>query len=77
MSVQYNLAVECCHRHIHVHTHGASYAEGVEAVRYAEEYGWLPPIDIEYGWDDIPQLAHDFETGKISSFFPIYQTNAV
>lgn len=69
-------AIECMNWHVHVHTHYARYAEGQEAVTFAEENGWAPPVDDpSYGWDEIPQLADDYAAGKCSSYFPLFQVN--
>jgi NADPH:quinone reductase-like Zn-dependent oxidoreductase len=69
-------AIECMKWHTHVHTHYARYDEGLEAVRFAEEKQWMPPLDGEiYGWDDIPGLAQAHVEGKVSSYFPVYQVN--
>lgn len=71
-------AIECMNWHIHIHTHYARYADGLEAVKFAEEHGWMPPVESEvYDWESIPQLAQDHINGSISSYFPIYQVNAV
>jgi NADPH:quinone reductase-like Zn-dependent oxidoreductase len=68
-------AVECINRHLHVHTHGAKYTEGVAAMHFGEQTGWMPPLDGKvYAWDDIPHLAHDYATGR-TAYFPIYQVN--
>ena len=76
MTVNYNRAVECMSRHIHVHTHGGKYAEGLAGLHFGEETGWVPPVDSEiYGWDDIPRLARLYSEGKISSYFPIFKIN--
>jgi NADPH:quinone reductase-like Zn-dependent oxidoreductase len=78
MSLSQVRALECINRHIHVHTHGWTYAEAAAAVQFAEENGWMPPITDEiYGWNDVPQLAHDFTHEKCSSYFPIYQVNTL
>jgi NADPH:quinone reductase-like Zn-dependent oxidoreductase len=69
-------AVECINWHVHVHTHYARYHEGVEAVRFGEEQGWMPELDGRiYGWDEIPQLAEDFLQGRVDTYFPLYQVN--
>lgn len=69
-------AIECMNWHTHVHTHYARYAEGLEAVRYAEEHGWMPPADGEAcPWDDIPQLARRHAAGQLSTYFPVFQVN--
>jgi NADPH:quinone reductase-like Zn-dependent oxidoreductase len=69
---------ECINRHIYVQTHGARYAEGEASARFAEANGWMPPVDSTvFGWDEIPKLVEDFASGKISSYFPIFQINAL
>jgi NADPH:quinone reductase-like Zn-dependent oxidoreductase len=69
-------ALECMNWHMHVHTHYARYDDGCEAVRFAEENGWMPTLhDRTYGWDEIPELADDYDTGRICDYFPIYQVN--
>lgn len=70
-------AIECMNWHVHVHTHYARYEEGREAVRFAEEEGWVPPLGGEvYGWEEVPRLAEAYAAGEVSSYFPIYQVNA-
>jgi NADPH:quinone reductase-like Zn-dependent oxidoreductase len=69
-------AIECMNWHVHVHTHYARYAEGQQAVAFAEENGWMPPLDDqEYSWEDIPQLAHDYASGNCSAYFPLFKIN--
>lgn len=70
-------STECTKRHQHINTHYARFSEGVAAVGFAEEAGWLPPVDGErvYAWDEVPQLARDVEEGRVSSYFPLYQVN--
>jgi NADPH:quinone reductase-like Zn-dependent oxidoreductase len=69
-------AVECMSWHTHVHTHYARYCEAVEAVRFAEENAWMPGTKGDvYGWDDVPQLAQDYDGGRISTYYPIFQVN--
>ncbi|MDY7226121.1 zinc-binding dehydrogenase [Hyalangium rubrum] len=70
-------STECTKRHQHIHTHYARYAEAVAAVGFAEEAGWLPPVDDEriYAWEEVPQLARDFEQGRVASYFPLYAVN--
>lgn len=70
-------ANECQNRHLHVFTHYARYEEGVAAVDFAVRHGWAPPVDDQvYPWEEIPQLAHDYATGVIDSYFPIFRVNA-
>jgi hypothetical protein len=69
--------MECIDRHQHIHTHYARYAEGVEAVAYAEREGWVPPIDERvYSFDEIPEMAKTFLAGELG-MFPIYSVNAL
>lgn len=69
-------AVECMKWHTHVHTHYATYAQGIESVRFAEANGWLPAVDSKiYSFDEIPRLAQDYAAGKIDAYFPIFQAN--
>src|SRR5262249_9744127 len=70
-------ALECMNWHIHVHTHYAPYAEGVAAVRFAEETGWLPPAgDNEvWSWENIPELARTYQAQGLTTYFPIFQVN--
>ena len=70
-------AIECLNRHIHVHTHYARYPEGLDAVRFAHEQGWMPPHDDRiWSWDDIPTLIDEYEQGRVSSYFPLFAINS-
>jgi NADPH:quinone reductase-like Zn-dependent oxidoreductase len=70
-------AIECLGRHIHVHTHYANYQEGLEAVAYAEEKGWMPDIDTskDYRFENIIQAMKDYDDGIVDSYFPIFKIN--
>lgn len=69
-------SMECIARHIHVFTHYARYSEGLAAVAFAEERGWMPHVDGRtYAWEDIPQLAVEYEAGTVNSYFPIFAVN--
>lgn len=71
-------AIECMNWHVHVHTHYARYAEALEAVSFAEERAWMPPLDDQvYDWESIPQLAEAYAAGEISTYFPIFQVNSL
>ncbi|MBV7331444.1 zinc-binding dehydrogenase [Chloroflexi bacterium TSY] len=77
MEVSHPRAVECINRHIHVHTHYANYAEGLEAVHFANTHEWVPPEpDDIYTWEEIPQLSAEYGVGQINSYFPIFAVNA-
>ena len=76
-TIELNRAIECIERHTLVHTHGCSMQEGLEAMHYALDTGWLPPEpDYIYSWDEIPRLATDYAAGRIVSYFPTFATAA-
>lgn len=68
---------ECIRRHIHVNTHYARYSEGVAATAFAENTGWLPPVDDDrvYDWSEIPTLVQDYDEGRMITYFPLFQVN--
>lgn len=71
-----NRAAECIGRHVFVHTHASRNTP--DAMHEAEETGWLPPVpDRVYGWEDIPQLADDYSSGRLATYFPVFQVNRV
>jgi len=69
-------AKECIERHQHIYTHYARYPQGVRAVAYAETNDWMPEIDDQkiYGFDQIPQLAEEYEAGS-TDYFPCFSIN--
>ena len=76
MNLSVTRASECINRHIHVHTHGAQ--RSLVAMHFAEETGWMPPVDEKvYSWDEIPLLAQDYAQGNINTYFPIFQVNSL
>ena len=73
MMIELVRASECIARHQHVHTHYARYKQGLEAVKFAEANGWLPPLDGHvYEYDDVPQLFQDYEDSKVG-WFPVFK----
>jgi NADPH:quinone reductase-like Zn-dependent oxidoreductase len=71
-------ALECMGWHTHVHTHYARYSEGLEAVPFAEKHNWMPPVeDHVYLWNDVPQLATEYASGDLTTYFPIFQINPI
>lgn len=69
-------AIECINWHTHVHTHYARYSQGVEAVDFAENHEWAPPITGKiYRWEEIPVLAKNYAAGEINDYFPIFEIN--
>ncbi len=74
MQVSSLRAMECMNWHTHVHTHYGRRGEAIEAVRFAEDRGWIPPIeDVQYGWEDVPQLAADYAAGRVAGYFPVFR----
>jgi NADPH:quinone reductase-like Zn-dependent oxidoreductase len=77
MEIWHLRAKECIERHQHVYTHYARYPQGKKAVLFAELNDWMPTVDEKiYGFDDIPQLAEDYEDGK-TDYFPCFSINPV
>ena len=76
MEIMHVRAIECISRHIHVHTHYATYQEGLDAVKFAAEHDWLPPVTGSVSpWDAIPQLVEDYLDNRVTSYFPIFEVN--
>lgn len=76
MNVRFNRAVAAMNWHIHVNTHYARYEDCAPAVAFGEERGWMPPLDSRiYEYDEIPQLADDYATGRLDTYFPVYRVN--
>lgn len=75
MMIELVRASECIARHQHVNTHYARYQEGLDAVAFAEENGWLPPLDSKvYEYDEIPALFEDYAKDNVG-WFPIFRVN--
>jgi NADPH:quinone reductase-like Zn-dependent oxidoreductase len=70
-------ALECMSWRVHVHTHYARYQDGLDAVAFGDQRGWMPGVDDTiYRWEDIPQLADDYAQNRITSYFPLYAVNS-
>src|SRR5262245_13130194 len=76
MEIWHLRAKECIERHQHIYTHYARYDQGLRAVAYAEINDWMPEIDEQkiYSFDQIPQLAEDYEAGR-AGIFPTFSIN--
>ncbi len=76
MEIWHLRAKECIERHQHIYTHYARYPQGVRAVAYAETNDWMPEVDEKhiYSFDQIPQLAEDYEAGA-TGIFPTFSIN--
>ena len=75
MMIELVRATECIARHQHINTHYARYDQGVAAVKFGEEKGWMPPVDPKvYGYDEVPQMFEDYHHNKLG-WFPVYRVN--
>ncbi len=69
-------SIECMNWHVHVHTHYARYSDGIAAVAFGEQKGWMPPeVGEIYLWEDIPQLAQQHLAGELNTYFPLFRVN--
>jgi hypothetical protein len=49
-------------------------------MQLAEEKGFMSPREPDekiWAWDEVPELAAAFEEGRVDSYFPLYQVNAI
>ncbi|WP_308416895.1 zinc-binding alcohol dehydrogenase family protein [Streptomyces sp. AJS327] len=70
-------ANECIKRHIHVHTHACRFSDIEEILEFQEESGWMVELGDQrvYQFDEIPELARDYASGNLDSYFPLFQIN--
>lgn len=71
-------ATECIKRHIHVHTHACCYHDMAEIAAFQERTGWMLSLSDDqrvYRFDEIPELAADYEAGRLDTYFPLFQVN--
>ena len=73
------VAAECIKRHLHVHTHVWRLPDSAEIRDHQERTGWIPEIDpaAVYPFDEVPRLAADYASGRLRTYFPLYQVNPV
>lgn len=75
MNVSYLRSVACIARQQHVNTHYATRAQGIAAISYAEEHGWLPPMSGPIAsFEEVPELAREFAENR-AGMFPVYKVN--
>ena len=66
--------IECIARHIHVHTHYATYEEGLDAVKFAEENDWIPRYeDKVYEFDELGTLTEEYRDGKLTNDYVVFK----
>jgi NADPH:quinone reductase-like Zn-dependent oxidoreductase len=78
-NIEYSRPTECFGRHVHLHTHATRMDEALESIE-AFAAGWAPRLtgnEPVCAFDDIPDLAKAALEGTESSYFPLYQVNAV
>ena len=69
MNLRLVRAIACINRHQFVHTHYARRPQAEQAIAYGEANDWMPPIDDRiYEYDEIPQLAADYEANELGLF---------
>ncbi|WP_413105006.1 zinc-binding alcohol dehydrogenase family protein [Streptomyces sp. Inha503] len=70
-------ASECINRHLHVNTHVWRYDDCATIRDHQENTAWMPSIDpaAVYEFDKVGQLAADYSSGKVDSYFPLYSVN--
>ncbi|MCZ4511391.1 zinc-binding alcohol dehydrogenase family protein [Streptomyces sp. ActVer] len=68
---------ECISRHIHVNTHVWRLPDSPGIRDFQETEGWIAPkgSDVIYDFDRVPELADDYASGRIGSYFPMYRVN--
>jgi NADPH:quinone reductase-like Zn-dependent oxidoreductase len=77
LDIEFNRAAACLNRQLFVHTHATPLGEATEAVRYAVENNWVPPLQERiYRWHEIPDLAEGHAAGHIATFFPTFMAAA-
>ncbi len=77
MTMSTNRAIECMQWHAHVHTHYASLKDARDAMNFAEQFGWVPPLDANENipsWHDLPDLIRQYELG-LTGYFPLIEVN--
>lgn len=79
MRLSHLRGAECISRHIHVNTHVWRLQDSPGIRDFQETSGWIAPIgsDVVYDFDRVPDLADDYATGKIGSYFPLYRVNSL
>ena len=70
---------ECINRHIHVNTHVWRLSESAAIRDFQQSTGWIAPVGSTevYDFEQVPQLAREYASGRISSYFPLYAINPV
>ncbi|GAA1985352.1 zinc-binding dehydrogenase [Catenulispora subtropica] len=64
-------------RHFHVNTHVWRLPDSPQILDFMETEGWVAPVgsDVVYDFDRVPELADDYASGAIGSYFPLYRVN--
>ncbi|HEV2372341.1 MAG TPA: hypothetical protein VGS19_09235 [Streptosporangiaceae bacterium] len=77
MRLSHLRGAECISRHIHVNTHIWRLPDSPGIRDFQEAEGWVAPrgSDVTYDFDRVPELADDYASGRIGSYFPMYRVN--
>ncbi|MBN2444750.1 MAG: hypothetical protein JXJ04_25565 [Spirochaetales bacterium] len=74
--LSFNRAIECYKQHLHINTTGNRLINGLEAIQFAEDNGWIPSkLSNVYTWDQIPTIISDYSENRIKSYFPVFKVN--
>ncbi|MEW1642292.1 zinc-binding alcohol dehydrogenase family protein [Streptomyces sp. NPDC091219] len=77
MRLSHLRGAESIARHIHVNTHVWRLPDSPGIRDFMEAEGWIAPkgSEVLYGFDQVPELADDYASGTIGSYFPMYRVN--
>lgn len=76
MNLDFRRAHSCIARHTFIHTHGGRREHASASASFAEQTGWLPPCDENiWGWEQIGELAEQYQRGAVDTYFPIFRVN--
>lgn len=77
MRISHLRGAACISRHIHVNTHVWRLSDSAAIRDFQESTGWMAPEEstVVYDFEQVPQLARDYASGRIRSYFPLYAVN--
>ncbi|MFJ2885075.1 zinc-binding alcohol dehydrogenase family protein [Streptomyces sp. NPDC087305] len=77
MRLSHLRGAESIARHLHVNTHVWRLPDSPGIRDFMETESWIAPkgSDVIYDFDRVPELADDYASGRIGSYFPLYRVN--
>lgn len=77
MRLSHLRGAESIARHLHVNTHVWRLPDSPRILDFMETESWTAPEGSEtiYDFDKVPELADDYASGAIGSYFPLYRVN--